>query len=122
KLHGSIENKNSLLIFIERIATKDNQVTIFNFLKSLFKTDKKEILFCGYSFSDEFDINPALSLTDKASKKFYIIEHRTSFLTEEIKELNNSKLLCSCLRLTCNFDKLINDLSDEFFVKPFKTP
>lgn len=112
KIHGSIEDKASLQAFIIRVANTKNQDTVTDLFTKLFKSNFKNILFCGYSFSDHFDINPAIQQLDFSSKNFYIIEHENNPAIKQIVEKRFYNQ--SSYHIHYNFDELTTELASVF--------
>jgi tetratricopeptide (TPR) repeat protein len=77
KLHGSIENPDSIRTTIASIARRDLSRKRKAVIENAFFTGKHRVLLIlGYSCSDDFDINPIINDSKAAGKRLYVIDHR----------------------------------------------
>ena len=61
KLHGSVENLNKMALTIRRIAAPGSKKVVSGIVNHVFETgDHESVIVIGYSFSDRFDISPAI--------------------------------------------------------------
>lgn len=77
KVHGSIDNKKSIRTSIDTIAKESWMKERNKLIKHAFGTNSDRVLIVlGYSFSDVFDINPAIEAVKNGSgQTIYIIIH-----------------------------------------------
>ncbi len=76
KIHGSIEDYPSLGVFLERITTNRNLLSVRNILEKLFITgNHNHVAILGYSCADVFDIVPEIEKLSFSTKKIYFIKH-----------------------------------------------
>jgi tetratricopeptide (TPR) repeat protein len=120
KLHGSISDKNSLVTTIRSVAAKENTSKIVNFLNDFILQDPSEyILFWGYSFSDHFDIVPALQLLPPLKKEIRILEHNNSTVPpgESINKSDKLSKFQKAYYWNCDTNVLISSLLKHFNFK-----
>lgn len=114
KIHGTSGDITSILTTISRIASKKNLGVMEGFLKKILNsTQFDEILFMGYSFSDHFDIEPAILEMPSLNKSVYHIAYQDASLTEEIindGEHQLSQKFLTIKALKCDFDILVAEL------------
>lgn len=114
KIHGSIENKDSIRTTMDEIASKTLSEQRMNVMRYLFSTGKhKKVLVLGYSCSDEFDITPQIQSIEENQKEIIFVEHNREgqeMVDVKTKKLKNpfKKFLGS--RIKCNTDDFIGDL------------
>ncbi|TAJ49992.1 MAG: hypothetical protein EPO58_14100 [Chitinophagaceae bacterium] len=119
KLHGSIDAIGTVLTTIRRIAQKQNKSRILTVLRQIFNDSLIDtILFAGYSFSDHFDITPALSDIQASEKLLTIIKYqhaetpdkiitRVDGLFKDFKEIKE---------LYCDWDAVVASICKEFSI------
>ncbi|MCR8562008.1 SIR2 family protein [Mucilaginibacter sp. BJC16-A38] len=122
KIHGTSGDINSILTTISRIASKKNLGIMGKFLENILTSIQFEnILFMGYSFSDHFDIEPAILALPSCNKSVYHIAYQNAALPEVIAD-DHAHLLrgrfLSIKALKCDFDILISALYNRLKV-PF---
>jgi len=86
KVHGSVEDPSSIKVTLNAISQKTLLESRLKVIEYFFKNSDKDLLIIGYSFSDEFDINPFLRGID-SKRKIFVIKHTTdgSFKIEKLK-------------------------------------
>ena len=76
KIHGSIDNINSIRTTMKAVASKilsDQRMKVINYI---FSTGyHKKVLILGYSCSDEFDITPQIQSIEENQKEIIFVEH-----------------------------------------------
>jgi tetratricopeptide (TPR) repeat protein len=111
KLHGSIENHPSILSTITGVANKVNQVRmvkVFNFLFA--PSDYEHFITWGYSFSDHFDIKPALRQIAPSGKHIYSIRYQSRKKKEFSTDNSANPLFSQFLSATdwhCSLDQVV---------------
>jgi tetratricopeptide (TPR) repeat protein len=87
KLHGCISDVDSLRITITEVAERRLGESIRPAIEGLFQTGSyRNVVFIGYSFSDNFDINPILGDIGSSEKQIIWIDH-----AEHALEINGFK-------------------------------
>jgi len=94
KLHGSIENEESIRTTMKAVASKLLSEKRENVIRYIFsnKSNKshKSVLVLGYSCSDAFDINPQIKSMENSKSKIFLFFEQTE--ATQIKDIKNSKL------------------------------
>lgn len=76
KIHGCVEDLDSLAITIRRVANQRNIDTCHQLIRQVFgKAATPRVLVLGYSGSDHFDINPALQSISANRSEVMLISH-----------------------------------------------
>ena len=76
KIHGNIDDKDSIVITLDRVAKKLLSESRRKILEYIFqKGNHSDILVLGYSCSDVFDISPHIASIKESKKQVFIIEH-----------------------------------------------
>jgi len=60
KVHGTVEDKESIRATLESVSKRELREARTQILRHFFQESEHDILILGYSLSDEFDINPVL--------------------------------------------------------------
>lgn len=121
KLHGSIEDKDSLAVTLDKVATKGFSSSFTRIIKYIFSGgEHKSVLILGYSSSDIFDITPLIESIETGHKDIYYISHISSN-TMNVVEIstqteNNPFRRFSGMRVFCNTDDLIKTIWKKTFV------
>lgn len=123
KLHGTIRDKDAVAITIRRVAAQQhiaNRAKAVSELLSHLPTGG--LLIFGYSFSDRFDVSPAISATTRHSGPLLCVNHVTGCdprLDKLSDELPGHPLArFDAQLLTCNADELIDGLWSAVGVPP----
>ena len=121
KLHGTISDATSIRATLESVARRSLIESRSRILKQFFINLDCDVLFLGYSCSDEFDINPVIRGL-KSENHVYLIEHspETSILNSEIVPLNDpfTNFNGDIIRIDSN--ELVNFLYKEFVTEHWK--
>jgi len=105
KIHGSVDNKESIRTTLKQISAKRLLESRKKLIRQFFER-AQVILVLGYSFSDEFDINPTLNELRTKSKIFWI---------KHSKDISQPKLVQNLLYPLENLNgKLVAYNTDEF--------
>ncbi|MDE1888884.1 MAG: SIR2 family protein [Planctomycetota bacterium] len=89
KIHGSIENKDSIRTTLKAVANKPLSDKRKGLIKYLFSTgNHQKVLILGYSCSDEFDITPQIQSIEENQKEIIFVEHSNIEQIEDIKTKN----------------------------------
>lgn len=113
KLHGTVEDYDSLAITIKRVSNQQLFSSRKKVIAHLFsKSHIDFIVMLGYSFSDRFDISPAIASVDSKSKFVLLIEHSSMPLNRARfvkfnKIKNNALLKCIGEKLRCSTDEFM---------------
>ena len=75
KIHGTIEKPDSIRTTMKQIANSLLSERRMRLIKSVFNDPTAVILVIGYSFTDNFDINPALLSIEKPKSRITVIQH-----------------------------------------------
>lgn len=112
KIHGSIEDKNSIRTTLKAVANKslsDKRMALVRYL--FFEGKHKYVFVLGYSCSDEFDITPQIQSIEGCKKEITFIEHDNSIIEEieelKIKEDKNPFKNFSGMRIKCNTNRFV---------------
>ena len=89
KIHGSVENKNSIRTTIKSVSNRNLSEKRMNVIRDIFLTgEHKAVLILGYSCSDVFDLIPQIQGLEGKRKEIFLINHSTSEDKEVIKRNN----------------------------------
>ncbi len=115
KIHGSIEDKNSIRTTLKAVADRSLSDKRMNVIRHLFSAgNHKKVLIFGYSCSDWFDITPQIQNIEKDQKEVIFVEHLEAGKEEiediKIKDRKNPFKKFSGWRIKCNTDKFIERL------------
>ncbi|MFH1441374.1 MAG: tetratricopeptide repeat protein [Candidatus Omnitrophota bacterium] len=115
KIHGSIENKESIRVTMETIASETPSDPMAYLIRYLFLTGKhKKVLILGYSCSDEFDITPNIQdIVENPKKEIIFVEHSKEGIEIEdvrMKKWKNPFKAFRGERIKCNTDDFIREL------------
>jgi len=114
KIHGSIDDRESIIVTLDRVAARklsDQRAKIINYLFD--KGNHQKVFIMGYSCSDIFDISPAISRIEDSKKQIIILEHSNDQHIEDIKvkkENNPFSKFQESKRLYSNTDDLVKNL------------
>lgn len=76
KIHGSVDNRESIRTTTKAIASMALSDRRMNVIRYLFSTgNHKKVLALGYSCSDEFDITPQIQSIKENRKEIIFVEH-----------------------------------------------
>lgn len=129
KLHGSIDDQNSLAITLDQVASRLLSEQRRRVIEEVFSTGAHQnVLLLGYSCSDVFDISPAIEAIDDSNKTIFFIQHcskskpnqRRSVCVEDIvdkDEKNPFKNFSGGKRFFCDTDDLVSAIWEHFIGK-----
>lgn len=92
KIHGSIDDKESMALMLNQVSQNYLSKSRMNIIKRIFSNGShKSVLVLGYSSSDIFDITPQIQSINSSFKKVYYIQHSKNNKIESLKyqEENN---------------------------------
>jgi len=116
KIHGSIDDIESIRITMKAVASKTLSDKRMNVIKYLFSTgNHRKVLILGYSCSDEFDITPQIQSIEENQKEIIFVDHCEEGKEIEdikIKEERNPFRKSPGKRIKCNTDHFIKELWD----------
>ena len=120
KIHGTIDTPESMRTTMKQIANSLLSESRARVLRSVFTEPAANVLVIGYSFSDNFDINPILLELDKPVSKVTVVHHLDGRVAKREKTGNKFEVLVS--RILRNFDFEIigvdtNELTDSILQK-----
>jgi len=113
KVHGSVEDKESIRTIMFAVASKtlsDKRMSVIRYLFS--DGSHKKVLILGYSCSDEFDITPQIESVTENRKEIIFIEHSQREEIEDIKtkSFKNPFKRFSGIRIRYDTDEFIEKL------------
>ena len=119
KIHGTIDTPESMRTTMKQIANSLLSESRARVLRSVFTEPAANVLVIGYSFSDNFDINPILLELDKPVSKVTVVHHLDGRVA---KRETGNKFEVSVSRILRNFDFEIigvdtNELTDSILQK-----
>jgi len=121
KLHGSIEDHQSILSTITGVANEANQERMVKAFNLLFTTPGlKKMITWGYSFSDHFDIKPALTQITPVGLDIYSVRYQSGVLAERIINNSTDKLFCQFSSATnwhCSLDNVVKEIFKKLGLK-----
>jgi len=113
KIHGSIDDRSSIRMVLDTVASKVLSDKRMKVVENLFSTgNHKKVLILGYSCSDEFDITPQIRSIDRNHKLIILVDHSEEERVEDIRTRDSRNPFKNFhgIRLICNTDKLIEEL------------
>lgn len=114
KLHGTIENLPTILTNLKRISKRQNVLLMENVLRIVLANKKnQDILFWGYSFSDHYDIRPALLNMPRTTKQLFNLKYISKNIPvaiQDVSKLDPFKKFSRATKMNGNLDKIIGDL------------
>lgn len=128
KIHGSIDNPQSIITTLKSVAQNKLFSTRARLIEDIFwGPNLKNIIFLGYSFSDVFDVNKVLdTISKKSSRNLYIINHTENFHSCKIQSLQKTPYNKYIFRshsgkiISCKTDRLISTLWPNFIDVPYE--
>ena len=114
KLHGSIDDRDSVRTTLEAVYKKELSAKRFNVIKHLFSTGKHTaVLILGYSCSDIFDVVPQIQRIQSDLKQIFYLKHSASDITT-FREISATKIRNPFIRfpgkwIECNTDSFVRD-------------
>lgn len=124
KLHGSIDAIDTVLTTIRRIAQKQNKSRMLTVLQQILNDQQIDtILFAGYSFSDHFDITPALADIHASEKLLAIIKYHHAETPDKIITGVDGlfKGFKEIKELHCDWDAVVASVCKEFSIDAKQT-
>jgi tetratricopeptide (TPR) repeat protein len=127
KLHGTVSDQDSVAITIRRVAAQQHITNRARAISEVFAHLPRGGLFIfGYSFSDRFDISPAIRMIPRLSAPVLCINHLTGGDTHVCRvadELPSHPLaVFDAQLLTCNADDLITGAWKALCITPPSSP
>lgn len=129
KIHGSIDEIESIAIVMEKIASRSLSKSRQSIINKIFSSgDHSNVLVLGYSCSDIFDISPQIQKISNKYKKVIFCDHTPKRALNE----TTGELICkkgyknpfgkfkTGIRLYVNTDSLVDYLFDVIGVQPQK--
>jgi tetratricopeptide (TPR) repeat protein len=115
KIHGSIENSDSLINTIHKVGRPLSQKKEVSLNYFFLNGSHNKIMVIGYSCSDIFDINPYLNLLKKEKcKKTIFLEHFTenSFYVTDLNNINEQHPFSKFngLKISCITNSFIQNM------------
>jgi tetratricopeptide (TPR) repeat protein len=112
KIHGSVDNPNTIRLTLEMIARKDLFQSRLKILSYFFDKTDVDVVFLGYSCSDEFDINPLIKNMKSSANILYIKHSGNTQFTIEPLSYPFQRWIGS--QVVCNTDDIIYELLKGF--------
>jgi tetratricopeptide (TPR) repeat protein/NAD-dependent SIR2 family protein deacetylase len=116
KLHGSIDDSESIRTTVAAIASRTLSDKRMNVIRHLFSAgEHKAVLILGYSCSDNFDLIPQIQSIEIGYKHVLYVEHTDGLGTSLVRDIstivgNNPFARFPGKWITCNTDRIIKDL------------
>ncbi|MGN6398704.1 MAG: SIR2 family protein [Mucilaginibacter sp.] len=122
KIHGSLSNIKSLAVTLKNVARHRNVQSIKTFLEKLLNDKQFEfIIFLGYSFSDSFDITPALLQIRTSHLQPIVISHNgKGDLIEPIFKEPALKYFGKGCVVNINTTDFIHEYWNQYLTTPYK--
>lgn len=123
KLHGSIDNLDSIAITLKAVANQVNRENIQNIIENLFSSGShQKILIVGYSCSDRFDIIPSIQTVQSNRKEVFMVEHNDNDDIIEPKNLKNPFIGYKGIRYVCRTESFVKHIwkSNESSIGKFR--
>lgn len=118
KLHGTIDQPETVLTTISRIANQRNFSLMSRILQEVLQNcSYDDILFIGYSFSDHFDIRPAMMNLDVKEKNAYNIRYQPLEFPEHTEKVRADELFSGFEDATdfhCNVEHIVSSILTRF--------
>ncbi len=90
KLHGSIEDEESIRTTVKAVASRLLSEKRLNTIRHIFSNkNHKNVLVLGYSCSDAFDITSQIQSIENSENRVFLVEHAEA---TQIKDIKNPKL------------------------------
>lgn len=87
KIHGSIDDKESMAVTLEQVASRVLSKARSTIIEEVFSKGKhNNVLILGYSSSDVFDLSPQIQNISKKLKNVYYVQHSDITKIEDIQE------------------------------------
>ena len=112
KIHGSVDSPNSMRFTLDMISRRVLLQSRFELFEHFFDREDIDIVFLGYSCSDEFDINVFLK-TIRPSANVIHIEHSNDS-TFQVKKLSYPFDRYQGYKIVVNTDEIVSELSTQF--------
>ncbi len=126
KIHGSYQDKASMIITIKQIAQRDLSANRRNLVKRVFANTMAEehaVLVLGYSCSDLFDINECIASVTGDKKRIYFVQYSTTEeRVEDISILKDKNPFSHYpgKRIYCDTDAFIEELWKKAVLLPYR--
>lgn len=124
KLHGCISDIASLKTTISKVAERKLVNNISSAIEKLLITGKHElVVVIGYSFSDHFDINPAIKAFSNSDKHIVLVDHTDNGCdVMNLSEVNTPKFLSEFRgwKIKCNTSVFLEELTKYYGIQPTK--
>ena len=76
KLHGSVDDPESIIATLEGVAAREYSEEQARVIEHVFATGSHDhLLVLGYSFSDAFDVNPQIRALARVEKRITVVQH-----------------------------------------------
>jgi hypothetical protein len=110
KIHGSAHDKESMRITLSQVSSQRLATGRIEALKRFLCQGEGDVLVMGYSASDDFDINPALSAM-KPAKRIFLVRHSPGMqsigpLPSPFDNFRGVTVSCATGRILANLGRL----------------
>jgi tetratricopeptide (TPR) repeat protein len=120
KIHGCVREKQKMKITLRSVSSTQLRKKRESCITHIFSSGQhRNVLILGYSFSDEFDINPILRALGSSEKNIILLEHCSGKPSKKpVSEYRDRSLFngFSGSWIQCNIDCLVNDICRRFDV------
>ena len=111
KIHGCISSPKRLGAELSAIANRSHCSEMERTVDYIFRSGPhKAVLVVGYSFSDDFDINPAIELVNDSQKEIFVINHCQTSATLNSLKYRQILRRFTCIDLQISTDEFIEHL------------
>lgn len=119
KIHGCVTSKRTIATTLNRVSGINSYDYRKKLITKIFCDNKTDVVSMGYSYSDAFDISPAIEKCKNKDKNVYILGHNPSsheiLDVKSLKKIHPLRLFKNTKKIATHFDKLINEVWSELF-------
>jgi tetratricopeptide (TPR) repeat protein len=114
KIHGSIDDKQTIAITLSQVASQETTTAKANIIRHVFSQGNHiMVLVLGYSCSDVFDLSPQIEAIKENLKQVYLVQHSSEAKVQDIRQQeqkNPFKTFDNSTRLFINTNILVEAL------------
>lgn len=119
KIHGCVTSKRTIATTLNRVSGSNSYDYRERIVTKLFCKKGNGIMSMGYSYSDAFDISPAIERCKNKENNICIVGHSSKLneiqSVDELKIMHPLKEFLNTQKISTNFDKLILSIWNDFF-------
>jgi hypothetical protein len=113
KIHGSASNERSMRVTLSQVASQRLSQVRAKVLEHFVASERGIVLVLGYSASDDFDINPALSTIDPKKSIIFVShapgEHDVGELPQHFRKFRGCRMICDTNEVTECLRRVLSD-------------